>query len=117
MTITTDWNPNIVRWIISVSSFVPHQEFYSFDSSLSSSDSEDEGIGKKDKKKKKLKKKRKKKVCVLKPLSSLLTGQNSLLNVFIIIMSMKSSNENQSEITSRPKSQLILLLLEGVALI
>ncbi|XP_078102777.1 uncharacterized protein LOC144515631 isoform X2 [Sander vitreus] len=37
------------------------QELNSFDSSLSSSDSEDEGIGKKDKKKKQLKKKKKKK--------------------------------------------------------
>ncbi|TDH15155.1 hypothetical protein EPR50_G00028190 [Perca flavescens] len=36
------------------------QELNSFDSSLSSSDSEDEGIGKRDKKKKRLKKKKKK---------------------------------------------------------
>lgn len=48
-----------------LSFYVCLQELYSFDSSLSSSDCEDEGIGKKDKKKK-LKKKKKKKVCVSK---------------------------------------------------
>lgn len=60
------------------------QELYSFDSSLSSSDTEDEGIGKKDKKKKKLKKK-KKKVCVTKSLPIFPTNQEILtVNAFTV---------------------------------